>query len=425
MIYNMLQNDGWTNLMAGLGKRGTDKTESTEFSDDVLLTDEELSALYNGEGLGANIIDAIPDDMTKAGWIIANDEDRKIEKEMKRLKAVYHINKALKYARLFGGVLIVIVTDRGKLSDPIPVNFGTIKQLRVYSAARININTTDIISDMKNPYFEEIETFHIQKRIGGTMDVHRSRCLWFGGELCSDNGNMDLRYRYWGLSTMQRIWARLKHYGAVERAVANLMLEFNIGKYTVSNLAQILSMNSVEALDMIYTRLEMINASKSIINGVLLGEGEAYERDSANLSGVADIIDRMQMNLCAVSKLPATKLFRRSPGGMNATGESDLINYYDEVSTKQTQILESELQKLVNLIGQYSYKSKAEYPITFNSLWEPTDKEKAETEKIKAETHVMNVDRQILDIEESRTIQYPDLPERDAIDFNLPEEGVK
>lgn len=412
MIQPALHNDGWTNLLVGLGKRGTDKTENTEFMEESILEDEELSALYNGEGLGANIVDAVADDMTRAGWEIQNDDNGKIREEMKRLKAVYYLNKALKYARLFRGAIVVMITERGKLSEPLPVNPGAIKQLRVYSAARIHLTSADIVDDPDNPYFEDVEVFHVQRRDGVPMDVHRSRCLWFGGEMSSDYNDLDLKYRYWGFSTVQRIWARLKHYGSVERAIANLMMEIVLGKYTMSNLAQILSQNSQDALDMIYTRLEVINASKSIINGVLLGEGESYERDTANLSGVADIIDRMQMNLCAVAKMPATKLFRRSPGGMNATGESDLTMYYDDVSTQQEQKLEPELQKLVNMIGSYTYGTKKEnYPIEFNSLWEPTEKEQSEVDKLKADIHNLDIQNGVLGQDESRTMRYPQLEE--------------
>jgi phage-related protein (TIGR01555 family) len=413
MIDYGLKNDGWTNLLSGLGKRGTDKTESTEFIRDYILIDEELSTLYNGEGLGAKIIDVVANDMTKAGWTINNDEEGKIKSEMKRLKATFNLNKALKYARLFRGALIVIVTERGKLEKPIPTNPGAIKQLRVYSAARVVLTSADIIDDPNSEYFEDVEYFNIQKRDGALMTVHRSRCLWFGGELATDyNDGLDLEYRYWGLSTFQRVWTRLKHYGSVERSIANLMMEIIIGKYTLSNLAQILSMNNDVGLKKIYDRLEVINASKSIINGVLLGEGETYERDSANLSGVAEVIDRMMINLSSVCDIPVTKLFGRSPAGMNATGESDLQMYYDSVSTKQDQILESELQKLVNIIASYAYGTKNEnYNIEFNSLWEPTEKEKAETDNLQATAHGSDIDRGVITPEESREIRYPELEE--------------
>ncbi|MGD8707074.1 MAG: DUF1073 domain-containing protein [Nitrosopumilaceae archaeon] len=411
MVMEALRTDGWSNLIAGIGVKKKDKTENTYFVEDYILEDEDLSALYDGEGLAANIIDAVPDDMTRAGWTIANDEKEKIQNEMKRIKAVYYLNKALKYARLYRGAIVVMITERGELDKPIPANPGNVKRLRVYSAKRIILTSTDIVEDPNSEYFDDVEIFHVLTRSGKMLDIHRSRCLWFGGELVSDDFELDLTYQYWGLSTMQRIWARLKNYGAVERAVANLLLEFNLGIYEFSNLAEILAMNKEEMMSAVYTRLEAINACKSMLNAVMIGEGESFTRDSANLSGLADIIDRMMINLTGVAKIPATKLFRRSPAGMNATGESDITNYYDDVSTQQTQKLEPELQKLINVIGKAVYGSNKEnkYTITFNSLWEPTEKEKAETKKLNAETHSTDIANQVIDAEESRKIRYPDL----------------
>ncbi len=414
--------DGWRNLLAGLSRR-SDKTEKTDWDGYEILDDTTLSNLYDGEGLTSKIINRIPDDMTRNGWEIKNDDENFIDKEMTRLKATQNLNTALKYARLYRGSVLVMVPKTGNLESPLTQESSSkeIKQLRVYSAARIDMISTSIVDDPKSPYFEDVEFFTIRKRNGTPMKVHRSRCLVFKGELTSDIQELDLKYRYWGFSTIQKIWDRLRNYSGIEKGVSNLMLEFSIGKFKLSNLAQILS-SGEEGMTQAYNRMEIINASKSIINAVMLGENEDYTTEDRSLAGVADVIDRGMMNLSSVCGIPVTLLFGRSPGGMNATGESDLRNYYDDVSSRQEIVLLPELQTLVNQIASYVYPEEREtdegelieeYSVDFNSLWEPTEKEQAEIDKINAETDQMNIANQIISPIEARSHRFPEL-EQDA-----------
>ena len=48
-------------------------------------------------------------------------------------------------------------------------------------------------------------------------------------------------------------------------------------------------------------------------------------------TGLPDVYDRVMMDVAGAAKTPVTKLFGRSPAGMNATGESDMNNYYDYI----------------------------------------------------------------------------------------------
>lgn len=427
----MTRVDGWVNLLAGLGKR-SDKTKHNDWGGYTLFEDNTLSNLYDGDGLASKIIDVIPDDMTRNGWEIKNDENNLIKKEMSRLNVRTVINKALKYARLYRGAIIVIITRNGKLEAPLNQMSGGIKSLRVYSAARIPLTSTDIVNDPNSKYFEDVEIFPVYKRDGDIMRVHNSRCLIFKGEVSSDYQELDLKYRYWGLSTLQKIWQRLANYSSIERGISNLMLEFSVGKFKLSNLAQILSQGK-DGVAACYNRIEIINASKSIINAVLLGENEEYTRDNVSLAGIGEVVDRGMMNLSSVCGIPVTKLFGRSPAGMNATGESDLRNYYDDVSSRQEIVLLPPLQKLVNLIAGYVYPGMKqsdeeyieEYEVELNPLWEATEKEQAEIEKIQADTDNLNIMNQIYDSEEARKKRFPELEDNPVLIQPIEEEKEK
>ncbi len=216
------------------------------------------------------------------------------------------------------------------------------------------------------------------------------------------NNYVDTVRRYWGVSILQSIWDRLKNYAGTEKNIVNLLYEIVIGKYKLSNLAQILSDNNTEA---VLNRIEIINMAKSVINAVLLGEDEDYTRDAVNTAGIPDIMDRFMMSLSAVCEIPVTRLFGRSPAGQNATGESDERIYYDMVSSKQETWLAPPLQYLVNLIGMY-INTESEPIINFNSVWEPTQEQMIEMKNKQALTDQIYVDLAVLSSEEVRESRF-------------------
>ena len=57
------------------------------------------------------------------------------------------------------------------------------------------------------------------------------------------------------------------------------------------------------------------------------------------------------MDMAGAAEIPATKLFGRSPEGMNSTGESDLRNYYEMISQLQERVLRPALEKLLPVMA--------------------------------------------------------------------------
>jgi hypothetical protein len=179
----------------------------------------------------------------------------------------------------------------------------------------------------------------------------------------------------------------VKNLGAAEQGVANAMLEFSISKMKVSGLAEILSSNDEEALKKIYNRMNVISSSKSIINSILLDadHGEDFMRDSISFAGISDMLNLMMALISSVTGIPVTKLFGISPGGLNATGESDIRMYYDEIRARQETILRPSLQRLSEIISQYIPGIEDTPEIEFNSIWQLTESEKLDNRKKQAE----------------------------------------
>ena len=56
-------------------------------------------------------------------------------------------------------------------------------------------------------------------------------------------------------------------------------------------------------------------------------ELEDFDRVAIQFAGLADLMDKYQARLAMLGDIPMTRWANTSPGGLNATGESDLRNY--------------------------------------------------------------------------------------------------
>jgi len=399
-IAGQVKTDGWVNMMAGYGRASRDKSSQTYFGNTPILQDSQLTNLWIGDGLGKKIVDVVSFDMIRNGWEIPEDENEKISKELERLNAPAKIYEAMNWKKLYRGALIVMLTnDSAKLDKPLPPTVRGIEKLLVYSAIKVEIQETDFVTDPKSKYYGEIEIFRVRTITGNIEEIHRSRCLVFKGDLIPDDSipGITLEMRYWGMSTLQPIWDRLKNFGGMEHGISNLMYEFVIGVYKLENLAEILA--EKDGVDLFYTRMECINASKSMINSVILGKDEDFTRNTASLAGIPEVMDRFMMTLSAVADIPVTRLFGRSPAGENATGESDSRNYYDMVGARQEVQLKPNLMELMFVINKYMNVSTT-LTVDFNPVWEPTPAEMLEMKKKQAETDQIYIITGVLSAEE-------------------------
>lgn len=386
------RNDGWKNILTGAGT-SRDKRRYTSFDVSTMISKDQLAHMYMGDGIVASIIDIFADDMTREWGYVENDPVNEqnagtILTEMDRLDARTAFNTAGKWARLFGGALIFVGAMDGRAPDQ-PLDMTRIKNiefLKVFDLGDILTYNCIFDEDVKSPTYGSILKYSVQMRSGQKWDqifIHASRCIPFFGKKIpfSTTGAASLpETRYWGMSEIQPIWDYIKDHQNAFGSVSNILLELIIGKYTFQDMDEMLATGNEEKFKI---RVEAIDMTKSVLHSVLLGEGDSYERDTANLSGISDVLDRYMMNLAAVTRYPVTKLFGRSPAGMNATGENDLKNYYDSVHTKQNAWTPF-VQHLVDMIAAMK---KIKTPVFFkwNPLFQLSEKDLIEVKRIEAE----------------------------------------
>lgn len=389
-VKTQLRLDGYYNV---LNKYGTqhDSTEYYQWASGTAVSDAELADLYAGNGLFATIIDAPADDATKNG-IDLGIKDKDLQKQLDdRLQTIHYqskLSKALRWARLFGGAAVVILVDDGRLLQE-PLNWRDVHgvdELLVYG--RNEMLPLWINGYENNPDDEDyrkggtgIPEYYQVNSVYGNYTVHSSRCLIFHNSDIPEGSTLANLYRTWGIPEYMRIREELRNASIGPGYSIRLLERLSMATYKMKNLANVLS--TADGEDAVLQRMEMLDLARNLLNMVFIdADGEDLGIQSLSVAGVKDILDNACAMLSAVSHIPQTRLFGRSPAGENATGESDLENYKEFVGGIQSGDLRDNTRTLVELVlrgmvWSGEIKEVPEYTVTYKSAWSPSDDEKA------------------------------------------------
>lgn len=389
-IKTQLRLDGYYNV---LNKYGTqrDSTEYYQWASGSVVSDTELADLYAGNGLFSTVIDAPADDATKNGidlGIKDKDLQKQIDNHLQTIRYQSKFAKALRWARLFGGAAVVMLVDDGRLLQD-PLNWRDVhgvEELLVYG--RNEMHPLWVNGYENNPDDEDyrrggtgIPEYYQINSVYGNYVVHSSRCLVFHNSDIPESSTMANLYRTWGIPEYLRIREELRNASIGPGYSIRLLERLSMVTYKMKNLAGVLS--TADGEDTVLQRMEMLDLARNLLNMVIIdADGEDVGVQSLSVAGVKDILDNACAMLSAVSHIPQTRLFGRSPAGENATGESDLENYKEFVGGLQNGDLRDNTRTLVELIlrgmvWNREVKEIPEYTVTYKSAWSPSDDEKA------------------------------------------------
>ena len=440
--------DSYMNM---LNKYGTERDNSMHYiyQRDAYDLDTQLTANYEGNGLFAKIIDRPAEEALKHGFDL-DIKDQDIEKylanKLDTLDWEQNAALAIKWARLYGGsVIVMLVNDGGGLEEPLNWNnVQSIDELRVYDRTCVHPDYNSVYkykpgvrgSKFGMPQYYDISSIY------GCFRVHESRCLTFRNNILPEK-TMNSEYRFWGLPEYHRIKKQLQStvtsHGNGERLLERCCQAI----YKMKGLSSTLSTDEGE--DKVLKRMQIIDMARGILNSMVIdADGEDYDFKQMQLSGVKDILDATCNMLSAVTDIPQTILFGRSPAGMNSTGEGDMESWYNLVEKIQKTQMKANARVLIDLImleGVISGKINdiPEYKVGFEKLWSLTDKEQAELDKLKADTELVKaqtsqiyIDEQVIDanevrkgLQDSNEFQIEDLlDEDDMINFGTDDESI-
>lgn len=127
---NEIRQDGYVNLM---NKWGTsqDASEGYRFQRELVTPDMELTTLYTDNGLFTKIIDAPPEEALKQGFDLGlnnPDIEKFVSRSLDDLRWEEHASTAMKWSRLYGGSIIVMLIDDDRGLEE-PLNWKNIRSI--------------------------------------------------------------------------------------------------------------------------------------------------------------------------------------------------------------------------------------------------------------------------------------------------------
>lgn len=387
--------DAFSNPTYRLGAGTQNPIEATQYpltrmTDDYAL----LNSLYRSNWVVQNVVQIIPDDMLREWYTITGitPEDALAITRVERGTQIRNrIADGLRWGRLYGGAggIILIRGQEDRMDTPLELDEilpGTFTGLYVFDRWSGITPGMNLVEDMSDPDFGLPEYYEVvSSDMNFSAKIHHSRIVRFiGRELPYVEKVAEM---WWGESEVEALYQDVVKHDNVAYNMAALTFHANVDTMEVDNLDQLFGLGSREQQTRFWNLMQAQSVVKSNFGTRLVNKGDNMTSTQYTFAGLKDVYDAMALELSGASRIPMTKLFGRSPSGLNATGQGDLQNYYDYIDTLRESKLRPVLERIMPIMCMSAFGAVPEgLDIVFPPIWSPSAKETAEIaeRKVKA-----------------------------------------
>jgi len=410
--------DGFMNVLSGLGS-GMDRTLATKQTSRFgpRFSPLDLGDLYLTNGLAQKIIDRPSDDCVQRGVTVEGDDDSVMSDEYDRLQVLAKLANALRWSRLFGGAVLLLIAKDGKnLEEPLDLNnLETVEEIRVYDVTAIR-GTDRYYEDITDPTtYGKMEYYELIPPGVQAVLIHETRIITVGGE------PVPTRYTFATSTTARLPWVGRS---VLESCAPDIIryqqgLEWSLrllerkqqAVYQMSGLGEMFQAGD----DSVVTkRIHLVDMVRGNLNSVVVDKEDTYTIINASMDGIDSTLKEYQTALAASSSIPIMVLFGEQGTGLSNSGAGNLEAYYGMVAHIQSVIARPALERLTSILWVQQSLSESppdKWKIVFNPLWISSDLENAQTKQAAAQANAAEVTtllslmtEQILSPEEVRTI---------------------
>jgi phage-related protein (TIGR01555 family) len=381
-------NDAFSNPAARTGWGEDNLINATEYPMTRLTQDWQLlTSLYRTSWIVQRVCNVIPEDALADLSIEAPGLETKelhlLEEEIRSTHLRESILEGLRWGRLYGGAaaIIMISGQEEDLSLPIDINNITVGAFRgLYVVDRWSgiYPGLDLVDNDRDPDFGLPNYYEVRdENSGGTYRVHHSRVLRFCGTKMPYWEQV--AEQYWGTSAIESMYDELIKRDNVAHNIANLTFKACLSVLQVENLDQMFATSSSVHQRRMYAMLSAINTLENSLGIRLVNKGDDIQQLQYSFSGLPEVMDSAMMDMAGATSIPVTRLFGRSPAGMNSTGESDEKMYRQTLEQERSVHIDPALERLIPIvcrsaIGYFPAGCKFKYP----SLIEMSPEQKAQ-----------------------------------------------
>jgi len=343
-----------------------------------------LEWMHRGSWLAGIIVDCVGDDMTRSGidheGEITPEDTATIEEAATGLDIWGKLNETIKWSRLYGGALGVLLIDGQDMSTPLRIDTireGQFCGLAVVDRWMVEPSLENLVTefgpDLGLPKFYRI-TYQAPALAGRV--IHHTRCIRLTG--------IKLPYwqalieNLWGLSVLERIYDRMIAFDSATTGAAQLVYKAYLRTYKVDGLREVIAAGG-DALLGLQNSLEFMRRYQSIEGVTLIDSADDLTADSHSaFGGLSDVLQQFEGQVAGGCQIPVVRLFGQSPAGFS-TGDTDLQNYYDNIRQQQEKDLRLGVTKVYRCIAaSCGVELPGGWKIQFRNLWETKESEKGD-----------------------------------------------
>lgn len=379
--------DGFSNFAAALGSNADNLlTASTYTFNFISVNRILLEAMYRTSWVVGAAVDIVADDMTQAGISIKSkmkpDDLEEIEEAFADLQIWQSLNDVIKWARLYGTGMGVLMIDGQDYSTPLrieTVGKGQFKGILACDRWQFTPSIGNLIKDpgpcMGMPKFYTMNPDALLPSLG---KIHYSRIIRIDGLTLPHYQKQTMNL--WSMSVIERLHDRLLAFDSTTIGAAQLVYKAYLRIWKIKDFRTALGEASGDMEKAILKNVEMIRRTQSNEGLTTIDGEDEITGLSYSFAGLDDVLLQFAQQLCGAMEFPMVRFYGQEPAGLGSTGESSLRTYYDGIRKKQKNKLGVPVKVVTELIAR-STLGKELPPgtrIEFNPLWQLTEKEKSD-----------------------------------------------
>lgn len=399
--------DAFSNPAARIGFGTLDLLQATEYPMTRMTQNYQLlTSLYRDNWIVQNIIATIPNDMVRKWYEIQSSISPDYLNGMKRMEQKTQIRKKLLlgmyWGRLYGGAAgVILIKGHTDMSQPLDLGTvlpGSFLGLQILDRWSGIYPESEMVTDPEDSDYGLPAYYTIRNEETGqtVTKVHHSRVIRFVGRELP--WLEQVAEQYWGESEIEAIYNEVVKRDNVSGNIAALTFRANINYLEADGLDQLLGTANTEMQRRFWNLMQAQAIMESNFGTRIINKGDAMHNVQYTFTGLADVYDRVMMDVAGAARTPVTKLFGRSPAGMNATGESDMQNYYDYIDGLRETELRGIIERLLPVMAMSVWgKIPDDLTISFPPMQTPDAKETAEIADRKTNAVIMAYQNDLID----------------------------
>lgn len=380
--------DSFVNFAAKLGIGADNQMSNAQYAFNPITRNRILLEwMYRGSWITGLAVDLVADDMTRAGIEIKSkmrpEDLERMEDKAADLDLWGKINETIKWGRLYGGSIAVLMIDGQDPRTPLDMRTirpGQFKGLAVFDRWMLEPSLEDLVTEF-NQFTGTPRYYRVLSNAPYMQGkaIHYSRIVLRGGGIKLPY-QQALIENLWDLSVVERVYDRLVAFDSATTGAAQLVYKCYLRTLKVKSLREIVAAGqNSQALNGIVAYVNMMSKYQGIEGVTMIDAEDEYTSEHHGaFSGLSDVMLQFGQQLSGALQIPLVRLFGQSPAGLNSSGESDVRTYYDNVNSQQNKVMKVGVTKLYQVLAiSLGIQVPDNFRIAFRPLWQLTEEQRA------------------------------------------------